>query len=371
MQVLAAPAFSNQKVNPYNALLYQELNHLAPVVEEYSHRKALFTQYDILHFHWPDGYVNEPSLLKALQRIVVFGLIMMSAKLKGAQIVWTVHNIFPHDCYHPQLSQKFMRWFVKHCDGLIFMSEQGRQDFGEHYVLTKDKVTAIIPHGHYRPYYCSASANACPAASAKASDAAEFGTANSETAKQQARQQLDLPLDKTVLLSFGLIKSYKNIEQLLKVFIHTELHDCILLIAGHPESTELAQAIESLGIGHPRIKLCLQFIPDSEVSLYHDAADIAILPYKQILNSGALLLALSFNKPVIAPHIGAFATMQQELGPEWIQTYTGELSSENLSMAIQAVSQYPNRSVCPLDNFDWDHLAQLTLNFYQNLNQAA
>ncbi len=358
MRVLAAPAFSNQQVNPYNALLYREVNQLRPVVDEYSHRQALFTQYDILHFHWPDGYINEPDLFKALQRISVMVLIVISAKLKCAKIVWTVHNIVPHDSYRPNLSQRFMRWFVNRCDGFIFMSTQGKSDFDEHYAVAKHKATAIIPHGHYRPSY--------PAALTDRADATAYADA-----KRLARKQLDLPQDKTVLLCFGMIKAYKNIEQLLEVFIEAKLNNCLLVVAGNAEPIELEQQIESLGDRHPDIKLCLQFIPDEQVSIYHHAADIVILPYKQILNSGALLLALSFNKPVIAPHIGAFATLQQELGSEWIQTYSGALTRENLTTAVQAVSQGQRPLICPLESFNWDYLAQLTLNFYQDLQQAA
>jgi beta-1,4-mannosyltransferase len=354
MRVLAAPAFSNQQVNPYNALLYREVNKLTSVVEEYSHREALLTRYDILHFHWPDGYINEPNLLKALQRISVMVLIVISAKLKRAKIVWTVHNIVPHDSYRPTLSRQFMRWFVNVCDGFIFMSAQGKSDFNAHYAAAEYKATAIIPHGHYRYSY--------PAVLTNVGDAAGYAAV-----KQNARQQLDVPMDKTVLLCFGMIKAYKNVGQLLEVFINAKLNNCLLIVAGNAESSELMQQLKSIGGRHPDIMLSLQFIPDDQVSLYHHAADIAILPYKQILNSGALLLALSFNKPVIAPHIGAFATLQQELGSKWIHTYNGELTCENLTAAVQAVSQGQRPPICPLESFNWDYLAQLTLNFYQDL----
>src|SRR5690606_41450159 len=112
----------NKKVNPYNALLYQEVNNISPVVEEYSHLNALFKRADILHFHWPDGYINEPGLLKASQRVMMLSVVIICAKLRGTMIAWTVHNITPHDSFHPRLSDRFMRWFVRRCDGFIFMS---------------------------------------------------------------------------------------------------------------------------------------------------------------------------------------------------------------------------------------------------------
>ncbi|MES2823047.1 MAG: glycosyltransferase family 4 protein [Pseudomonadota bacterium] len=365
MHILASPAFTNEKVNPYNALLYRGIEAVnetdnnktdssetvkcesKKTVSEYSHKKAILGKFDILHFHWPDGYINQRNLLKAVQRALLFSLIILIAKLKGAHIVWTVHNVTPHDAFHPKLSRFFMHWFINRCNGLIFMSEESKATFLQIYKPPATIRYAIIPHGHYRSSY--------PAAIDKVS----------------AKIKLGLPADKKVLLFCGMIKPYKNIDSLIQTFAQTNLSHYELVIAGKPDSPQLAEQLHQHKGDHANIHLFLQFIPDDQLHIYLSAADIVILPYKSILNSGALLLALSFNKPVIAPHIGAFVALQQELGKQWIHSYDGDLQVGTLSKALLQLEALERTTICPLENYDWNKLAALTVTFYQSLFQRS
>jgi beta-1,4-mannosyltransferase len=373
MHILASPAFANEKVNPYNALLYRGIEAVSEVassetiifktgdcktdkfasikskkaVSEYSHKKALLGKFDILHFHWPDGYINQRNLLKAVQRTLLFALIILITKLKGTHIVWTVHNVTPHDAFHPKLSRLFMHWFINRCNGLIFMSEESKTTFLHLYQPPATTHYAIIPHGHYR--------NSYPAA----------------IDKMTAKAKLGLAADKKVLLFCGMIKPYKNIDSLIQTFAQTKLPHYELVIAGKPDSPQLAEQLQQQKGEHANIHLFLQFIPDDQLHIYLSAADIVILPYKSILNSGALLLALSFNKPVIAPHIGAFVALQQELGKQWIYSYDGDLQVDTLSKALLQLEILERPAICPLENYDWHKLAALTVTFYQSLFQRS
>jgi beta-1,4-mannosyltransferase len=347
MRILASPAFANKKINPYNALLYSNINaitrkHTRSIVQEYSHKKAIFEKFDIVHFHWPDGYINQKNILKSWQRSLLLRFILLVVKLKGSKIVWTVHNVTPHDAFHPRYSQRFMRWFAKRCNGLIFMSEESKATFFNLYDCKDDVRHAIIPHGHYRSSYPS------------------------PIAQDDAKSQLGLPLNKKVLLFFGMIKPYKNIDALMEIFTQAKLFDHVLVVAGNTDSPELKAQLMAYA-KNSNIHLFLQFIPDDKLHIYLSAADAVILPYKSILNSGALLLALSFNKPVIAPHIGAFVALQQELGRKWIYSYADELEVGALKNALRHLETQERNTPCPLENYDWDKIASSTLAFYQQL----
>ena len=50
----------------------------------------------------------------------------------------------------------------------------------------------------------------------------------------------------------------------------------------------------------------LSYIPNSEVALYFSAADVVVLPYNEITQSGVLQIAYAFSKPVVAFAIGGF-----------------------------------------------------------------
>lgn len=343
MKVYAAPAFSNAAVNPYNASLYRELQQLGIHIDEYRHSHALRTTPDIVHFHWPDGDINRPSLLKSLQRIVLLVGAVCACKLKGTRIVWTVHNTKPHDARRPWLSRHFLQWFARRCDGFIFMSEANRDTFFREYTVSPNSQHTIIPHGHYRHCYPGG------------------------MDPLRAKQELGLAADKKVLLFIGMVKPYKNIDGLMNAFNRAGLTDYQLVIAGTADTApaELRQTIDTLK--NQDTHLFLRFIPDDELPRFMSAANVVILPYKAILNSGALLLALSYNRPVIAPAMGAVTELQQSLGQHWIQSYEGELTPANLQTALAdlAVSERP--ATCSLENYNWDKLAARTLDFYRQL----
>lgn len=344
MHILAAPAFSNEKFNPYNALLYRELQQLNVTVEEYRHSKILYKSPAIVHFHWPDGDINRNSLGKSIQRMLMMIAMVYLLKCKGSKLVWTVHNTAPHDALRPRLSHWFMQWFTRRCDGFIFMSEANRAAFYQRYQISPKSRSAIIPHGHYRSCYPPA------------------------IDQLTAKKKLGLDPDKKVLLFVGMIKPYKNIDGLMQAFNQSALTHYQLVIAGSIDTapTELRTALETLK--NTDTHLFLRFIPDNELSIFMSAADQVILPYKAILNSGALLLALSYNRPVIAPHMGAVADLQNKLGLQWIYGYAGELTSSCLQHGLIALENSTRPALCPLDNYNWDKLAAKTLDFYRQLN---
>lgn len=343
MRILASPAFSNERVNPYNAQLYRKIETLGHSVFEYSHKRVVQEKFDIVHVHWPDGYVDQRNPLKALQRALLLLLMMSVAKVKGARLVWTAHNLKPHDAHHPKFSQFFLTQFLKLCNGLIFLTAEGRNSFLQYYPEERDMPCAVVPHGHYRDSY------------PKAID------------QTQAKAELGIVTDRKILLFMGMIKPYKNCDALIKEFNAAKLKDYVLVIAGKPDTPKYKRELEELAKNNEHIHLRLEFIPDNQLHLYMSAADCVILPYKSILNSGALLLALSFNKPVIAPHIGAFVDLQNELGLQWIYSYVSDLTAENLGFMLRQLDKLARPSLCPLENYDWRKLAELTIDFYEEI----
>jgi glycosyltransferase involved in cell wall biosynthesis len=80
-------------------------------------------------------------------------------------------------------------------------------------------------------------------------------------------------------------------------------------VAGRPQDAVYVARLATLATGDERVTLEPRFVPSEEVQIYLNAADIAVLPYRQITTSGAALLAFSFGLPVIAPAIGAFPNL--------------------------------------------------------------
>lgn len=129
----------------------------------------------------------------------------------------------------------------------------------------------------------------------------------------QAKQKLGLRPDAHTVLFFGRIVPYKGLRYLVDAFHRLASHDenCQLIIAGEPMKgfedymQDVQRAILE-GRGADRIRCVLEYIPDNQTEVYLKAADVVVLPYKNIFESGVLFLANRFGLPVIASDVGSF-----------------------------------------------------------------
>ncbi len=53
-----------------------------------------------------------------------------------------------------------------------------------------------------------------------------------------------------------------------------------------------------------RISFHVKFIPDNEIQIFLNAANVVVLPFARILTSGTANLAMSFRRPIIVPKTG-------------------------------------------------------------------
>ncbi|WP_242482112.1 glycosyltransferase, partial [Trichormus variabilis] len=57
----------------------------------------------------------------------------------------------------------------------------------------------------------------------------------------------------------------------------------------------------------PNIKFIPGFVPSEKLQIYLNACDVVVFPYRDILTSGAVMLAMSFGRACIAPRKGCIA----------------------------------------------------------------
>jgi hypothetical protein len=91
-------------------------------------------------------------------------------------------------------------------------------------------------------------------------------------------------------------------------------------------------------------------------------ADLMVLPFRDILNSGSSLLALSFNGPILVPAKGSLTELAQTVGPEWVRTYPESLTPEILADAIVWAAK-PRPSPAPLESYSWERCGKETAEF--------
>jgi glycosyltransferase involved in cell wall biosynthesis len=100
------------------------------------------------------------------------------------------------------------------------------------------------------------------------------------------------------------VRGYKGLADLVQAFRAIADPRLRLVIAGRAPVAADAEAVRGLAGGDPRIRLHLRFVPDDEVQVFFRAADFVVLPYRQVLTSGAAILALSFGRPLVVPRLG-------------------------------------------------------------------
>jgi D-inositol-3-phosphate glycosyltransferase len=128
-----------------------------------------------------------------------------------------------------------------------------------------------------------------------------------------ARAKLGIGADERVLLAYGAIAAYKGLEYLVEALTYLP-RDGVryrLLIAGALKKgageywRKLQQAIQQSGLDSVVLSR-VEYIPDAETEVYFKAADVLVLSYTHIFQSGVLFLGYNFGLPVLAADVGAF-----------------------------------------------------------------
>jgi glycosyltransferase involved in cell wall biosynthesis len=185
-----------------------------------------------------------------------------------------------HEKRFSSLELFFTKIAIRFFNRIITHSHFAKNEVKKVYNITDNSKIQIIPHGNYIKNY-------------------------KNTVNQiEARNKLKIDEKEIIFMYFGLIRPYKGVFELIEAFKKLNVLQKKLLIVGKPCSNEIAKNIRKRCNKNENIKTIYEFIPDNEIQIYMNAADVVVLPYRDILTSGAAILAMSFSKPVIAPAIG-------------------------------------------------------------------
>ena len=284
------------RMNKYQSLIYRQALAHGFAVERISALEDLETIFwpgsVIFHAHWFAQLAAGAETAEAYDVNIERGFAMIDAFVArtGAKTVWTAHNLLPHGSPFPEVDLKLRRRVIDRFD-LVHVMEEHQTAVIEALVERDLPNTVVAPHPHYASTYAD------------------------HVEHEEAREQLGFDPGTTVLLSFGSIQRYKKIAELVAAFRQARefgRHDLRLMIAGYPSDREHVAEIVDLVARDPAIRFMPSKVPDEQVQHYFRAADAAILPYGgEQLNSGAAILALTFDCPVIVPDEPAFAPLRK------------------------------------------------------------
>jgi glycosyltransferase involved in cell wall biosynthesis len=250
--------------------------------------------------------------------------------------VLTAHDILPREPRPGQLAAT--RRLVGRMDAVVAHSEHGAARLRDELGVPADRVR-VVPHGAF---------------------------------DYLARQADERPLpdeladvEGPVVLFFGLLRPYKGIDVLLEAF--RDVSGAELWVVGMPRMP-LEPLREAAGSG---VRFVPRFITDPEIPAYFRRADVVVLPYREIDQSGVLYTALAFGKALVLSDVGGFGEMAGHgaarlVPPGEPSPLAGALSEllvdqgerERLSSAALAAAAGP---------YSWDLAAERTLALYRDL----
>lgn len=341
MRILAWPGFENKTGNPYTRLLYEAVEAEGGTVTDFSLGAAIAGRFDVWHVHWPDDFLSIRSLPRALFYLTAELVLMAWGRVRGASLVWTVHDLGPHEHPHPALERFFWRLFLPLVDGFLTLSEHAKKAVEHRFPALRRVPGRVVPHGHYREAYPE------------------------PVTREAARSAMGLPAEAQVWTYVGRIRPYKNVDALVRRFREVEDPDARLVVAGNPISEWLEQTVREAAGDDDRITLRLEFVPDAELARLLGAADLVVLPYEDIMHSGTALLALSLDRPVLVPDRGAMSELRERVGDRWVRLYRAPLTAETLREAQRWAVRTDRPERAPLEGLAWDGIARATIALYR------
>lgn len=275
---------------------------------------------------------------------IVYSLL---SKLAGSKIIFTAHNIVPHEASKPDV-EHYRRWY-KLCDKVICHTETSQKELVDQMKVPIEK-TAVIPHGCL-DIPC---------------DKKELLSIQNEY-----KEKLGIKPNQIVFGHLGFLSEYKGSDLLIKAWCENEkLHnskDAILLIAGKKGQVEIPDNLPE------NVKLINQYLTNEEFKALLKLTDVMVMPYRKIDQSGLLLTLLNENIPFIVSDAGELSKTLEIANVGWcldnIQTET--IAKQILDVVVNRDSLRVKKNSKDWrklhELFDWSAISTKTSKLYESL----
>ncbi len=277
-------------------------------------------------------------------------LLLAMCKLLGIRIVLTVHNVLPHEVR--PLERQIYAQYYRLAAALILHSQRNGEQLQAMMGGFSEEHLHVVRHGNYEQFRYL------------------------ETSRQEARARLGLPADARIALFFGMVRPYKGLDLLLAAapVVCAACPQALFVVAGQVYEGRAGYEEQIARSGLPVDKLRVHFDYLSMVDLiaHVRAADLIVLPYREIYQSGVLFFAYSFGRPVVATRVGSFPESIEEGRSGWL---VDPEDVEGLERALCVALADPERlqragararelaDSC----YGWQGIAEDTLRIYQEV----
>lgn len=181
-----------------------------------------------------------------------------------------------------------------------------------------------------------------------------------------------LGCDGPLVLTFGWVQEKKRYEDVIESM--KELPEVTYLIAGEPQSDadeayleEVLTRASNAGVAD-RVEH-LGYVPESDVPVVFSAADVVVLPYNRVSQSGAVNFALAYRRPVVTSGLPAFDELRDEFGCLLTYDDPGELTEHvrAITSGGPIVDRLEEAAAEYTETITWDRFATKTIDIYRRI----
>jgi len=278
---------------------------------------------DVVHYQW--------LTLEALDAFLM---------AREAPTVFTSHNVLRRG--QGRVRERAARLVAARADALVTHADVSARELVDRYGADPAKVH-VIPHGAF-----------------------DYLT----------RQSTEAPLPEDlarvegpVILCFGVLRPYKGVDVLVEAF--RDMEGAELWIVGRPWMP-VGPLKRAAAAAEGTVRFVERFIADSELPAYMRRADIVVLPYREIDQSGVLYTALAFGKAMVLSDVGGFSEVGRRDGAARL---VPSEDPEALRAALSELISHPERraelerhaAAAAAGPYSWDEIGRRTLALYERL----
>jgi glycosyltransferase involved in cell wall biosynthesis len=278
---------------------------------------------DVVHYQW--------LTLEALDAFLLS---------RDAPRVFTSHNVLRRA--DGRLSEHATRLVADRADALVVHTGAGALELSERFGADPQRVH-VIPHGAF-----------------------DYLT------RQQREEPLPAELaavEGPVILWFGVLRPYKGVDVLLEAF--REVEGAELWVVGRPW-LPVEPLRKAAAAARGTVRFVDRFITDPEIPAYFRRADVVVLPYRRIDQSGVLYTALAFGKAMILSDVGGFSEIGRvhraaRLVPPEDPRALGEAITALVGDPAERDALGARAAAAAAGHFSWDEIGRRTLALYREL----
>ena len=347
VKILAWPSGRSTDLNPYVRLMYQAFRPPAARLIPFRASMLRLPQADVFHIQWPEAIFWGVGRHHAIIASILALNVLRAAdhvRRSGGMVVQTIHNLHPHARLSPlglSVWHRYRAALLSRTDALIGLTASSLNEYRALFPRAAQLPAFILPHPHYRAAYPQ------------------------PPTRDLARQMLQISNNDFVFGMIGSVRASKGVPDAVYAFRKSSAAGERLLIAGACEDDRLWDEICSAQENDPRLSAVRRHLSDTEIASAVAACDIILLNQGTTFNSGTALLALSLNRPLIAPAQGSLVELAQQLGDEWVALFKPPLDELKLRKCVSQLKVRSRSSEAPLQDMAPDILSERLLAVFQ------